>query len=125
MERLWSGLSKAGVPEFPFGYQSKDQLTGEEVHLLVFGHELRGRQVDTGEPYMRNTAADGTANASIGSWSSSGVSEVEGDFLCTPWENDITKGCVAIVRNPGGSREKRNEYVVVTWQRRLEFSVVK
>src|SRR5215510_1710780 len=108
MARLWTGLSKAGVPAFPFGYQSKDQLTGEEIRSLVFGHELRGRQIDTGESYMRSTAQDGTCKISIGSWSSSGTSEVEGDFLCTPWDTSVDTNCTAILRNPGGSHEKEN-----------------
>jgi tetratricopeptide (TPR) repeat protein len=123
IERLWVGLRKAGVPEFPFGYQSKDQLAGEEVRSLVFGHELRGRQIDTSEPYMRSTALDGAAKMSIGSWSPSGVSQIVGDFLCTLWSMDTN--CVAIFRNPGGTRERQNEYVLVADQARLEFSVVK
>ena len=125
MDRLWTGLSKAGVPEFPFGYQSKDQLTGEEVRSLVFGHELRGRQIDTGELYMRSTAPDGTSKLSIGSWSSSGASEIEGDFLCTSWDYDVANNCVAVLRNPEGSHEKQNEYVLVAWRVRFEFSVMK
>jgi TolB-like protein/class 3 adenylate cyclase len=124
IERLWTGLRKAGVLEFPFGYQSKDQLTGEEVRSLVFGHELRGREIDTGEPYMRSTAPDGTAKMSIGSWSPSGVSQIVGDFLCTLWGTADTN-CVAIFRNPVGTRERQNEYVLVSEQVRLGFSVMK
>ena len=41
IERLWKGLSKAGVPYFPFGLEAKNRLTGEEIRSLVFGHELR------------------------------------------------------------------------------------
>lgn len=125
IERLWTGLNKAGVPMFPFGYESKDQLTGEELRSLIFGHELRGRAIDTGELYTRETAADGNGRVSVGSWSYDGTSAVEGDFLCTSYDPDVVTICHAIFRNPQGTREKLNEYVWVTDRREFEFSVVK
>jgi hypothetical protein len=126
IERLWTGLSKAGVPGIPFGYQSKDLLTGEEVRSLVFGHELRGRQIDTGESYMRTTAPDGSSKVLNGSVSTSGIAGIEWNFLCTAWDNDIVVTCVAILRNPEGSKETQDEYLLVTWPgRRFGFSVAK
>ena len=67
IERLWKGLSKAGLPDFPFGLDAKNQLTGEEIRSLVFGHELRGRRVDPEEPYVRTTTTDGVVHVSVGS----------------------------------------------------------
>jgi hypothetical protein len=80
IERLLTGLTKAGVPDLPFGYGwgSKDRLTGEEMRSLVMGHEFRGRETDTGEAYVRSTEADGTAKVSVGSSSLSGLSKVDG-----------------------------------------------
>ena len=120
-----TGLSKAGVPFLPFGYQTKDQLTGEEVRSLVFGNELRGRQIDTGEFYARSVTPDGIAKLTLGSRSTGGSSAVEDDLLCTIWDDDVLNTCVAILRNPGGVYEKQNEYVLVAPLGRFEFSVMK
>ena len=124
-ERLLTGLNQAGVPFLPFGYQTEDQLTGEDIRSLVFGKELRGRQIDTGEVYVRSVALDGVAKLTIGSRSTSGTSEVEDNLLCTLWDDDIGKVCVAILRNPGGVYEKQNEYILVASLVSFEFSVMK
>ena len=120
MVRLWTGLSKAGVPEFPFGYNRRTGLPAKKSGRWFSVTN------DTGEPYMRSTAPDGTAKMSLGSWSPSGVSQIEWDFLCTLWDTHLDTACVTIFRNPGGSHEKQNEYVVADgYQTRNEFSVVK
>lgn len=125
IERLWSGLVKAGVPEFPCGYSSKEQLTGEQVRVLVFGHKFRGRSLDSGEPYRRITTADGAAEVTVGAAVPNGSSWIDGDFLCSLWHTDLDATCAAIIRNPAGTREAQNEYLVVLWGERTEFSVVK
>ena len=92
IERLRKGLSKAGLPDFPFGLDAKNRLTGEEIRSLVFGHELRGRQVDPDEPYVRTTTADGVVHVSVGSsFSSTGISRIEGDFMCTLFDAEVER----------------------------------
>ncbi len=126
IERLWQGLSKAGLPEFPFGLEAKNQLIGEEIRSLVFGHELRGRHVDPDEPYVRTTTTEGVARVSVGSSSSlTGISRIEGDLMCSLWDTEVGGTCAAIFRNPGGTPEKQNEYVFATPYDHLEFSLVK
>jgi hypothetical protein len=88
------------------------------------GHEFRGRETDTGEAYVRSTEADGTAKVSVGSSSLSGLSKVDGDFLCTLWDVDIETTCAVIFRNSGGAREKQNEYLLMTARQRIEVSVI-
>jgi TolB-like protein/class 3 adenylate cyclase len=126
IDRLLVGLGKAGVPDLPFGFRwgSNDRLRGDEIKSLVFGYEFRGRELDSGEPYFRSTGADGRVEASIGSWSPRGRSRVEGDFLCTQWDSEIGEGCAVVYRNPRGSPELHNEYVLLTYRQRVEFSVV-
>ena len=81
-EGLLTARDWAGLPEFPFGLEAKNRLTGEEIQALVFGHELRGRQIEPDEPYMRTTTTDGAAHVTVGSsFSSSGVSRIEGDCI--------------------------------------------
>jgi hypothetical protein len=126
VERLRKGLSKAGLPDFPFGMDAKNQLTGDEIRSLIFGHELRGRQVDPEEPYVRTTTADGVGQVSIGSsFSSTGISRIEGDLMCTLLDTNVDVTCAAIFRNPGGTPEKQNEYDIVNPYNHLEFSRVK
>ena len=117
------------VPELPSGYdaKSKDKLTAEEAKSLVFGHELRGRQIESGDPWMRTTSADGSVNASLGSSSDSGITRMEDDAVCTfyPTLDGGGKICGVVFRNPGGTLEKKNEYLLVQPMDRFEFSAVK
>ncbi|MDI7862268.1 tetratricopeptide repeat protein [Rhizobiaceae bacterium n13] len=124
--RLLTGLTNAGVPDLPFGYRwdSKDRLTGEEIKLLIFGNEVRGRDMDTGETYTRKTGLDGSSGISIGSFSRKGTSKVDGNLICSLWDIAIAMNCATIFRNPNGTRAGRNEYVFVTHEQRVEFSVV-
>ncbi len=92
----------------------------------MFGHELRGRQIDLDKSYVRTTSIDGVARVSVGSsMSLAGVSRMEGDLLCSFWDTDVEVTCAAIFSNPGGTPERQNEYVFVTPGNRLEFSRVK
>jgi TolB-like protein len=125
LERLQNGLVKAGLPEFPFGLEAKNRLAGDEIRSLVFGHELRGRQIEPDEPYVRKTTKEGAAHVTVGSSLSVGVSRVEGDLLCTMWDTDVEVACAAIFRNPGGTSEDHNEYFFLLPSRWLEFSPVK
>lgn len=126
-DRLLADLSKAGLPDMPFGYRwnSSDRLTGDEIGALVFGHEFRGRHVQTGDPYTRSTTAVGAANVTIGPTSTVGTSRIEGDFLCSIWDSDVGTYCNAFFRNPNGTHEAQNEYVLVTPRESFEFSVIK
>jgi hypothetical protein len=127
LDRLLAGLTKAGLPDLPLGYHwnSGDRLTGDEIRSLVFGHEFRGRQVKTGEPYARNTAADGTARLMVGMSPRTGSSRIEGDFLCTVWDTRVERTCAAIFRNQNGTPEMQNEYILLVPDDGSEFSVVK
>lgn len=124
---LERGLTKAGLPDFPLGYRwnSSDRLTGSEIGSLVFGRELRGRQSKTGDPYRRTTTVDGAAKVTFGSSINIGTSRLEGDFLCTAWDADLGLTCAAIFRNPDGSHEMQNEYILLNTEEGFEFSVVK
>jgi TolB-like protein/class 3 adenylate cyclase len=126
LDRLLAGLSKAGLPDLPFGYRwsSSNRLTAAEISALVFGHEFRGRHIDKGDSYARSTAADGTAKITIGSTTTTGISRIEGDYLCTTWDAEVGSACAVIFRNPGGTHEAQNEFVFVTSREHLAFSVV-
>jgi adenylate cyclase len=125
-ERLLEGLRKAGVPELPNGVdpKSKDRLTGAEIKALIFGHLVEGRQRETGDALRRQTPMDGAANVTVGGQALKIYTTVEGDFLCggIAYEG---RGCGAVFRNPGGTRQKKNEYLYIRPWNSFEFSVVK
>jgi TolB-like protein/class 3 adenylate cyclase len=125
-ERLLEGLRKAGVPELPNGVDPKSEtrLTGAEIKALIFGHTIEGRERETGNAYRRQTAMDGTADVTVGTPMGYPFSTtVEGDFFCN-WSLNVGRGCGAMFRNPGGTREQRNEYLFIRPWNSFEFSVV-
>jgi len=125
-ERMFEGLRKAGVPELPNGVDPKSEtrLTGTEIKALIFGHSIEGRERETGNVYRRQTAMDGTANVTVGAPLAYPFSTtVEGDFFCN-WSLNVGRGCGAVFRNPGGTPEKKNEYLFIRPWNSFEFSVV-
>ncbi len=77
VERLRGGLAKAGVPELPFGYdpKSKDRLKDAEIKSALYGHTLRGRDLDSGASWTLAFAADGSFVFSSDSRYASATSE--------------------------------------------------
>jgi TolB-like protein/class 3 adenylate cyclase len=127
IERLVEGLRKAGVPELPTDVDlpPKDRLTGREIKSLILGHELRGRKIAPEvEDYRRIMSADGSISVTIGTWSSTGTSWAQGNFMCNAYLKNLTV-CGAVFRNPLGTFEQKNEYLSIYRENRFEFSVVK
>ena len=126
IERLLAGLGKAGVPELPadVDLRSEDRLTGAEIKPLIFGRELRGRRVAPEvADYRRFMSADGSISVTIGSWSNTGKSWVQGDFLCNAYPRDLTT-CGAVFRNPSGTFDRNDEYFAVYRTSRIAFSII-
>jgi hypothetical protein len=125
--RLLEGLSKAGIAEFPPGFDAKPEyrLADEEMKSLIFGHELKGRRtVPEVAEYHRITATDGSTNVLIGAQTRQGMSWTQAGALCVAYPKILT-GCGVIFRNPGGTREQSNEYNFVFHDSQYQFSVVK
>ena len=126
LERVLVGLRKAGVPELSFGYDpaSPDRLDGAAIKALLFGHEIQGRNLGTGETYRRITETDGTTRINVGEWSDTGRSQVEGDIMCFSYPSRF-RFCAFVLRNPAGTFAQKNEYFIITQWDKFEFSVVK
>ena len=126
LERVLVGLRKAGVPELSFGLDPKspDRLDGAAIRALLFGHQVQGRNLGTGEAYRRATEDDGTTRITVGDWSDTGKSTIEGNLLCIFYPSEA-RFCAVIFRNPGGTFAQKNEYLLATHWNRFEFSVVK
>jgi hypothetical protein len=117
------GLHKTGVPDLPFGMDARaqDRLTAKDIATLVLDSENEGHEIDSGTPSSGKILADGTFYAHVGEWRATGTSWIEGDTLCYDFP-DTFRQCGAFLHNPGGTFEKRNEYLFVSPRNRFEFS---
>jgi hypothetical protein len=116
-DRFAEGLLKAGLQGKPGGYYKISEnlrLSGEEIKSLFLGRKARGIWGKSQWEVNRPTDAEATfwwGPKLLGS----GKSWVEGDALCNQWENyygGLTY-CEDIYRNPEGTPEEMNEYVIL------------
>ena len=68
-------------------------------------------------------SADGSTSVTIGSWSNTGKSWVQGDFLCNAYPRDLTT-CGAVFHNPSGTFDRNDEYFAVYRTNRFAFSII-
>ena len=111
--RLIQGLRKIKIP-----YDFKDKafhghrLTGAEIDALVFGHRIHGWGEHVAAEHGAFISADGSSAMAYGDWSvGSGSAHVKGDQLCLVWSS--TSFCSDVLRNPGGTKAKENEYILL------------
>ncbi|NIS61090.1 MAG: tetratricopeptide repeat protein [Proteobacteria bacterium] len=119
-DRFANGLLKAGLTGQPSGYyklSEEHELTGEEIKVLVFGRKMYGGELvpsDLGLWRIHRTK-DGKATY-VGQFvSDSGRSWIEGDMLCDQWQKHFggLKYCSRVFRNPEGTRQEENEYLLI------------
>ena len=111
--RLLQGLR--GI-KIPYDFKDKEfhghRLTGAEIDALVFGHRIHGLSVDRGLEHGAFISADGSSAMAYGDWSvGSGSAHVKDDQLCLVWSS--TSFCSDVLRNPGGTKGKENEYILL------------
>lgn len=111
--RLLEGLRKINIP-----YDFKDKafegqrLTGAEIDALVFGHRIHGWSEHGASEHGAFISADGSSAMAYGDWSvGSGRAHVKDDQLCLVWSS--TFFCSDVLRNPGGTKAKENEYILL------------
>jgi adenylate cyclase len=111
--RLLQGLRKLKIPyDFKDKAFDDERLTGAEIDALVFGHRIHGRSEHGASEHGAFISADGTSALAFGDWSvGSGSAHVKDDRLCLVWAT--TSFCSAILRNPGGTKAKENEYILL------------
>jgi class 3 adenylate cyclase/TolB-like protein/tetratricopeptide (TPR) repeat protein len=126
-ERELADLARAGLPELPFGYDSKvkDRLTAEEIKALTFGHTRRGRDVKSGAAFSDVIAKDGALSTSgdLGPGTAT-LLYLGGKLICYGW-TDWGPSCSAVFRNPDGTADHQDEYILVEACCEYRFSVVK
>jgi TolB-like protein/class 3 adenylate cyclase len=117
-DRLAMGLLKAGLSGKPSGYYKASEdyrLTGEEIKELIFGHTQTVFWYDRSWSIKRTM--DGRADFILDSKVIySGRSWIEGDMLCNKWEKRFEglKYYLSVFRNPEGTPQEKNEYIMIT-----------
>lgn len=120
-------LAAAGLPELPFGYDAKaaDRLSAEEIKAVMFGHTRSGHDVNSGATFTDVIAQDGSFTTS-GSWGPDTASllYLGGNLICYRL-HDWGPSCSAVFRNPGGTAERQDEYILVEGCCEYRFSIIK
>jgi adenylate cyclase len=123
--RFQDGLVKAGIPELPFEFEpgSKDRLSEEEIRALLYGHTVSGRverSIDSnvrmvidfkvGVTWSVTTSFDGASVRYIWGDVHNGGGRIHNDGRRQCFYFSYEKACIAVFRNPVGSRERQDEY---------------
>jgi hypothetical protein len=118
--RLADGLIKAGLSGQPSGYykvSEGNKLTGEEIRALCFGRTVAGVDLWSGEKWWVDRTKEGeTTFRGLYPGVTTGTSWIEGDMLCNQWQvhSGKRKYCGPVFRNPEGTPERKNEYLLIT-----------
>ncbi len=128
-ERLRDGLSTAGVPALTFGYDpaSKDRMNDDEIKAALFGHTLRGPDIDSGATWKFIFEADGSfvfsSDSSFASASSEAGSivETQDGVMCWAYPATGARGCGTLFRASGS---KPNEALWISHIDRIHLSIV-
>ena len=126
-ERLREGLRKVGVPELPFGYQPapNDRLAVDEVKSRLFGHTVEGLIIGSNQSCSLTWTTKGAETQSCGTMAdTTTLVQLEEDGICywSPWQG---RDCRVFLRNPEGSSDRRNEFLMVSPWWRFQFSIAK
>ena len=86
---ILDALRKAGLPEWPFGFQGNEQnrLKGAEIAATVIGKLLRGKTEPSESPALMQVQLDGKAAFRSASQMMTEKVSVKGDLLCEQSEN--------------------------------------
>ncbi len=108
-------LRKAGLPEWPAGYEGrvKDRLEGPALEALLFGQTWFGQsQIDFGA-FWQKTSEEGSVKYRASGKRWEGTASVKGDMLCYRFPVVLMgqEFCGYVYRNPDGTPEDRNEYI--------------
>jgi hypothetical protein len=134
-DRYAEGLLKAGMEGTPSGYYKileENRLTAEEIKELQIGRTVTGIHIWTGGQWWLEYSEDGKkfkywTKIKDKDFSGSGMSCVEGGLRCLQWNKHLSglKYCYHIYRNPEGTHEEKNEYLMMTDLGIHSFSAVK
>jgi adenylate cyclase len=122
-------LRRAGLPEWPFGYEGKpeNRLDAAALEEITTGHTWAGWDLGRNNSFIQEFGPGGTVVYGSPTTLMSGSTHVQGDMLCMQTELIILGRvvCGYVYRNPEGTTAESNEfnYMVPGWI--LRFSVKK
>ena len=111
---ILDALRKAGLPEWPFGFQGNEQnrLKGAEIAATVIGKLLRGKTEPSESPALMQVQLDGKAAFRSASQMMTEKVSVKGDLLCEQSENAFGRpDCGPVYRHPNPADETSYAYV--------------
>jgi hypothetical protein len=126
LDRLVDGIRKAGMwaPDFNYyKFFQENMLNEKEIKELFFGRKVAGvwQSLTLGSPFWWEITVDGKATWSVppdahGDYNDTGRSWIEDDMLCNQWQIHFygLKLCMSIFRNPEGTPEMKNQYIMVS-----------
>jgi adenylate cyclase len=126
LDQLLDALHKAGMPEWPYGYQGRPEyrLGGTEIAALTFGRTWTGRG-DDDRPFVQETSANGTFAYRDTLTLITGDMSVVGNMLCQQTVAFLMgrEHCGYVYRNPDGTPDTKEEYIYVSPQAIYRFSL--
>ena len=127
LENRLDALRRAGLPEWPFGYEGNPEyrLNAAALEVITTGHTWTGWDVARKHSFVQEFGAAGTIVYAGGITLMSGATHVQGDMLCMRFES-IGMGrvrCGYVYRNPDGTSEEANEFTFVDPGWILHFSI--
>ena len=117
--RFAEGFSKAGIPgDYNKIYRlaEENKLGGVQINTLVLGQKITGISPWSGKQWWIESNEDGNALYRFSAGEFKGKSWIENDRLCLEWHK-LRKGLVeynSFFKNPKGTPEKMNEYLIAT-----------
>jgi adenylate cyclase len=114
LKHFLNGFRKAGVPETPFGFTGEGmvRLNDEEIRDAFFGRRHEGSGRNSG-PVKMEMDTEGRWKNKIGPFNHTGTAEVRDSKFCIT-NSRATLGrtyCMAVFRNPNGTKQEKNEIV--------------
>jgi TolB-like protein/class 3 adenylate cyclase/Flp pilus assembly protein TadD len=124
-DRLAQGLIKAGMPEEAYYTVSdEDRLRGDKIRTLVFGRTMQSLEPMYGIERWYEIAKDGEATRP----NNIGRFWIDNDMLCYQWQklkSGLSEGgCVPVFKNPSGSQERSDEYLLINEWGMSPFTMV-
>jgi tetratricopeptide (TPR) repeat protein len=136
LDRFVSGIRKAGLWSPDFNYYKffqENMLKKEQIKDMFFGRKVAGvwQNFAVGSPFWWEITEDGKATWSVlpytyADYNDSGRSWIEDDMLCNQWQIHFygLKLCMPIFRNPEGTPEMKNQYIMVSDFNFVPFSPI-
>ena len=119
LEPISKALIMAGAPGSPTDYYKilkENRISGQEVKSLFFGRKITGTAMSTGKEVQWEWSKNGDFQFSMGNFQDQGKSWVEGDVTFIQYKKlfgGLPYG-VTIYKNPDGSRDSKNQYLIVS-----------